>query len=72
MPVTADLQPGQPPNAHAPLIGTFTAFHTLVGILDLTGDHVRLSATYADGHFSNWSYTGPDGVVVQLDLTRTK
>jgi hypothetical protein len=38
----------------------------------MTGDHVHLSATYADGHFSNWSYTGSDGVVVQLDLTRTK
>lgn len=70
--VTADLQPGQPPIPRAPLSGTFTAFHTLVGTLDLIGDHHHVSASYADGHFSNWRYTGPNGVVVPLDLTRAK
>jgi hypothetical protein len=69
MPVTGDLQPGLVPTPHVPLTGTFRTFHTLVGDLEMTGDRVHLSATYADGQFSNWSYTGPDGVVVQLDLT---
>jgi hypothetical protein len=70
--VTGDLQSAQQPIPNAQLNGEFLAFHTLVGSLDMTGGGVHMSATYADGHFSNWNYTGADGVVVPLKLTRTK
>jgi hypothetical protein len=70
--VTGNLQSVQHPIPNAHLSGEFLAFRTMVGSLDLIGGGAHMSAAYADGHFSNWSYTGADGVVVPLEFTRTK
>ena len=54
--LTAEFQSDQQSVPDSQMAGEFTAFRTLVGGLDLMGAGVHLSASYADGHFSNWSY----------------
>jgi hypothetical protein len=51
--------------------GTFTAYYTLTGQLELTGDRSdRLTASYEGGSFVGWEYAGPDGRVLPLSLAR--
>jgi hypothetical protein len=71
MPLQGELSSTGPLIASGHLTGQFIAFYALTGQLALSdAGGARLSASYADGHFSEWTYSAPDGGVVPLDLER--
>lgn len=71
MPLQGELWSTGPLIASGHFTGQFIAFYTLTGQLELSdAGGARLSANYADGHFSEWTYSAPAGGVVPLDLER--
>lgn len=70
MPVVADLTSTDTAIPAAHFTGTFTAFHTLDGNLELSIENSSLiTANYTNGRFTDWKYGDANGSI-GLDLER--